>query len=337
MVKFCFSKLVIADNRNWLAYPLQWIFLGVLLFHSALLSAQDDSLWVDLLEDPVAIPGSEKVHSAFKTTKVINQQSLELVDAGVFDFKMSHRFGPLNSGIDKAFGLDIATIRIGGEFGVTPNLMVGLGRSNVKQEKNVDAYLKYRLLQQTTDNHQPLSVLFFVGYDRRNTQYSVFNPTMNKMELLEVASSARNAWVAQAILGKKISEELSLQFVPGWMLQSTVSPNLALSGQQGDIATNTKSHVFLGIGMRQKLTTRTTLNVDYIPILTNKGNAINSFSLGFDIETGGHVFQLQFTNSFGLNESLFIARNTDRWNQAGIRFGFNLSRVFTVIDPEVYR
>jgi hypothetical protein len=292
---------------------------------------------MDLLDEPAVSPGSEKVHSAFKTTKVINLQSLELVDAGVFDFKMSHRFGPLNSGVDKAFGLDIATIRIGGEFGLTPNLMVGFGRSNVKQEKNIDAFLKYRILHQTTDNKTPLSVLFLVAVDHRNTQYNVFNSVLGETELLQLPESVRTGWVAQAIIGKKVSEELSLQFVPGWVKQSTILPQLANNASEGNLATKTQSHLYLGIGMRQKLTTRTTLNVDYIPILTNKGTTINSFSLGFDIETGGHVFQLQFTNSFGLNESLFIARTTDRWNQAGIRLGFNLSRVFTVINPEVYR
>ncbi len=301
------------------------------------LSAQDDSTLMDLLDEPAVTPGSEKVHSAFKTTKVINQQSLELVDAGVFDFKMSHRFGPLNSGVDKVFGLDIATIRIGGEFGITPNLMVGFGRSNVKQEKNIDAFLKYRLMHQTTDNKTPLSVLLLVAFDHRNTQYNVFNTVLGQTELLQLPKNARSGWVAQAIIGKKVSEELSLQFVPGWVKQSTILPQLASNASEGDLATKTQSQWYLGIGMRQKLTTRTTLNVDYIPILTNKGTTINSFSLGFDIETGGHVFQLQFTNSFGLNESLFIARTSDRWNQAGIRLGFNLSRVFTVINPEVYR
>jgi len=318
-------------SKLFLLFLIQW------MVPTGMLQAQDDSTLLDLLEEPMVTPGSEKVHSAFKTTKVINQQSLELVDAGVFDFKMSHRFGPLNAGVDKAFGLDIATIRIGGEFGISPNLMLGFGRSNVKQEKNVDLFLKYRLMQQTTDNHQPLSILFLVAIDRRNTQYNVFNPTLGKTELLQIPNSARTGWVAQAIIGKKVSEELSLQFVPGWVTQSTIQPQLASNALEGDLATRTLSHWYLGVGMRQKLTTRTTLNLDFIPILTNKGSTINSFSLGFDIETGGHVFQLQFTNSFGLNESLFIARTTDRWNQAGIRLGFNLSRVFTVINPEVYR
>jgi hypothetical protein len=322
---------------NQLGSKLFLLFLIQWMVPTGMLQAQDDSTLLDLLEEPMVTPGSEKVHSAFKTTKVINQQSLELVDAGVFDFKMSHRFGPLNAGVDKAFGLDIATIRIGGEFGISPNLMLGFGRSNVKQEKNVDLFLKYRLMQQTTDNHQPLSILFLVAIDRRNTQYNVFNPTLGKTELLQIPNSARTGWVAQAIIGKKVSEELSLQFVPGWVKQSTIQPQLASNALEGDLATRTLSHWYLGVGMRQKLTTRTTLNLDFIPILTNKGSTINSFSLGFDIETGGHVFQLQFTNSFGLNESLFIARTTDRWNQAGIRLGFNLSRVFTVINPEVYR
>ncbi len=327
----------IVSNGNWVL-PTKGLLLVVLsLAFLSKVRGQDDSTLFDLLDEPVVVPGAEKVHSAFKTTRVINQQSLELVDAGVFDFKMSHRFGPLNSGVDKAFGMDIATIRFGGEFGITPNLMLGVGRSNVKQEKTVDAYLKYRIMHQTTDNHKPLSILFLVAMDHRNTQYSVFNSIAGKMELLQVPNQSRNGWVAQAIIGKKVSEELSIQFVPGWVKQSTISPNLAVSATDVNVATQTLEHWYLGIGMRQKLTTRTTLNIDYIPILTQKGNAINSFSLGLDIETGGHVFQLQFTNSFGLNESLFIARTNDRWNKAGIRLGFNLSRVFTVINPEFYR
>ena len=86
--------------------------------------------------------------------------------------------------------------------------------------------------------------------------------------------------------------------------------------------------------MRQKLTKRTTMNLEYIPVLTNNEYIQNSLSVGFDIETGGHVFQIHFTNSKGLNEAQFIANTRDTWDTYGIRFGFNLSRVFTIVKPK---
>jgi len=87
------------------------------------------------------------------------------------------------------------------------------------------------------------------------------------------------------------------------------------------------------MGLRRKLTMRSSLNVEWIPVLSDKGSFYNSFSIGMDIETGGHVFQMGFTNSIGLSENLFLTRNTTQWNNAGIRFGFNMSRVFTLVDP----
>ena len=137
--------------------------------------AQDDTSF-SLFDEPSA-PVAEKVQYAFKTTKVVNLQSLELIDPGVFDFKMSHRFGAINGGaaafnnedVVNAFGFDVATIRFGGEYGVNENLMVGLGRYNVKSEKGVDAYVKYRLMHQTTDNKKPLSILLLGALDYRNT------------------------------------------------------------------------------------------------------------------------------------------------------------------------
>jgi hypothetical protein len=86
--------------------------------------------------------------------------------------------------------------------------------------------------------------------------------------------------------------------------------------------------------MRQKISVRSSINLEYIPVLTNKGEVYNSFSVGLDVETGGHVFQFHLTNSMGLNESQFISNSVDQWNAGGIRLGFNLSRVFTIVKPK---
>ena len=306
--------------------------------------AQDDTSF-SLFDEPSA-PVAEKVQFAFKTTKVVNLQSLELIDPGVFDFKMSHRFGAMNGGAAafnsedavNAFGFDVATIRFGGEYGVNENLMVGLGRYNVKSEKGVDAYVKYRLMHQTSDNKKPLSILLLGAVDYKNTQYdrTIIGIAGPVTMAWGIPGKQRLSYVGQVIVGKKVNDDFS------WIL----SPTVVVSGMNDryDAASESfvssgtaKTQFALGMGFRNKLSSRTSLNMEYIPILKGNGEFYNSFSVGFDVETGGHVFQFDFTNSVGMNESMFITRNTDRWGAAGVRLGFNLHRVFTVVDPSHFQ
>jgi hypothetical protein len=308
------------------------------------LQAQDDTSF-SLFDEPSA-PVAEKVQYAFKTTKVVNLQSLELIDPGVFDFKMSHRFGAINGGaaafnnedVVNAFGFDVATIRFGGEYGVNENLMVGLGRYNVKSEKGVDAYVKYRLMHQTTDNKKPLSILLLGAVDYRNTRYNrtvigIAGPVTLPWG---ISGKERLNFVGQVIIGKKVNDDFS------WIISPTIvrsgMNDMYQASSESFVSTGTQKTQFaLGMGFRNKLSSRTSLNMEYIPILNGNGDFYNSFSVGFDVETGGHVFQFDFTNSVGLNESMFITRNTDRWGAAGVRLGFNLHRVFTVVDPSHFQ
>jgi hypothetical protein len=306
--------------------------------------AQDDTSF-SLFDEPSA-PVAEKVQYAFKTTKVVNLQSLELIDPGVFDFKMSHRFGAMNGGAAafnsedavNALGFDVATIRFGGEYGVNENLMVGLGRYNVKSEKGVDAYVKYRLMHQTSDKKKPLSILLLGAVDYKNTQYdrTIIGIAGPVTIAWGIPGKQRLSYLGQVIVGKKVNDDFS------WIL----SPTVVVSGMSDryDAASESfvssgtaKTQFALGLGFRNKLSSRTSLNMEYIPILNGNGEFYNSFSVGFDVETGGHVFQFDFTNSVGMNESMFITRNTDRWGAAGVRLGFNLHRVFTVVDPSHFQ
>jgi len=306
--------------------------------------AQDDTSF-SLFDEPSA-PVAEKVQYAFKTTKVVNLQSLELIDPGVFDFKMSHRFGAMNGGAAafnsedavNAFGFDVATIRFGGEYGVNENLMVGLGRYNVKSEKGVDAYVKYRLMHQTSDNKKPLSILLLGAVDYKNTQYdrTIIGIAGPVTIAWGIPGKQRLSYVGQVIVGKKVNDDFS------WILSPTVvvsgMSDRYDAGSESFVSSGTaKTQFALGMGFRNKLSSRTSLNMEYIPILNGNGDFYNSFSVGFDVETGGHVFQFDFTNSVGMNESMFITRNTDRWGAAGVRLGFNLHRVFTVVDPSHFQ
>jgi len=280
-----------------------WI-VGISLLAVSSLSAQDDLLGDDMPSLPLKTP----VNFAFKTTRVVNLQSVETLGEGVFDFKIQHRFGALNTGASNAFGLDLATIRIGGEYGLTPKVTLGLGRSPV--EKTVDGYAKIKWVQQMRGGGSPVSVLTVASAAYRNQNYTAEPTTVERL-----------AYVGQVIVGRKFSEKLSMQVVPSVVHYNWV--NVAVPNTQ----------FALGVGMRHKLTMRSSLNLEWIPVLSDKGMFYNSFSIGMDVETGGHVFQMGFTNSIGLSENLFLTRNTTQWNNAGIRFGFNMSRVFTLVDP----
>jgi len=255
--------------------------------------------------------GPEKVQNAFKTSRVINLQSMEVTDAGVLDFKINHRFGTVGQGAYDAFGLDNASVRIGAEYGIVPNLALIAGRSSI--QKMVDVGLKYRIMHQTTDNKKPFSLLFYAGF----APYRA------------ASTRKKSANVYQAVIGRKFTEKFSMQ----------LSPTAVFMGEGLNQA--------LGMGMRYKLTNRTTLNVEYIPVLSRPNTYSipedqvkfsNSLSIGFDIETGGHVFQLHFTNSAGMTEPQFITQTTNQWQRnRGFSFGFNISRVFTVVNPERFR
>jgi hypothetical protein len=259
--------------------------------------------------------GPEKVQNAFKTSRVINLQSMEVTDAGVMDFKINHRFGTVGQGAYDAFGLDNASVRIGAEYGIVPNLALIAGRSSI--QKMVDVGLKYRIMHQTTDNKKPFSLLFYGGLTNSNTVGNVMSGTH---------------YVGQLIMGRKFTEKFSFQ----------VSPTVVADYQ---FRTATWG---LGFGLRQKLTNRTTFNLEWIPVLNRpawyyyprqvRTICYNSLSVGFDIETGGHVFQLHFTNSAGMTEPQFITQTTNQWQRnRGFSFGFNISRVFTVVNPERFR
>jgi hypothetical protein len=270
------------------------IFIG-LLFPGFVLAQTDTGM--SLIGDVNF--GPEKVQNAFKTSRVINLQSIEVTDPGVLDVKINHRFGTINQGAYEGFGLDNAQVRIGAEYGIMSNLALNFGRSSLTGM--LDAGLKYRIMHQTSDNAKPLSVLVYAG-----TSTGPVIPSFRKVI----------DYVGQVIIGRKISEGFSLQLAPSYVTAGSSYKIMAL-----------------GIGMRQKITTRTTLNLEYIPIFSKVQGVRNSLSVGVDIETGGHVFQLHLTNSTGMAESMFIARTANSWLDGGIHFGFNISRVFTVVSP----
>jgi hypothetical protein len=269
------------------------------------LQAQND----DLLKLVADSANKEWTTGAFKSSRVINGHSMELIGRGVLDVRILHRFGLVSNGIENFFGLDQAAMRMGFDYGIAANLMIGVGRSTLNKE--LDAFLKYRVLRQGGPSDFPFSVLVVPGIALNTTQ---------SLDTVKKEFSSRLAYYGQVIIGRKFSNAFSLQLSP-----IVVHRNEVLG--TGDENTTWA----LGIGGRLKISRRTAFVVDYHPILAGRAaNTKDPLSVGFDIETGGHVFQLHFSNSAGMNEKAFITGTRDDFWKGDIRFGFNLSRVFQV-------
>jgi Membrane bound beta barrel domain (DUF5777) len=255
--------------------------------------------------------------ATFKAPRLINGQTIETVSKNHLNFWISHRFGAVNSGfIDNFFGLDEARIRLGLEYGLTDQLTIGVGRSS--QEKAYDYYAKYKAIRQS--NKVPVTVTAYLsgaavtavtGYTMESGSVMKFNDNIE-----------RQTYCAQLLIARKFNDRLSLQIMPTVIhFNKTES-----SDMKNDM-------VALGFGGRLKLTKRLSLNAEYYLAdhskTTTEQKYHNSLSVGFDIETGGHVFQLHFTNSRGMIERQFIAQTVGQWSNADIFYGFNISRTFS--------
>ncbi len=304
------------------------LLLSALFSLSHLFSfAQADSLMAMLDNDPAG-KKKQDVDFTFKATRIINGMSVENLGAGVLDFRISHRFGQMNQGAQNFFGLDDATTKLSLDYGITKWLMIGLGHSTLNKED--DGFVKIKLLRQQQGG-MPIT-LSYAGSASIQTNTAPTLPTGDSWNF-----SNRLTYIHQILIARKISNSISLQLTP-----TLVHYNLIDSTK---FSNNT---VALGIGGRVKVSNRIAITGEYYLRLTNTDmlalgsnqKTYNSLSLGIDIETGGHVFQLMFTNAAGISERAFIGQTTDSWakgNFPPMHLGFNISRVFTVVKPKDFK
>jgi hypothetical protein len=293
---------------------MRCILLALALLLNQLIFAQGDLLSLVEKKDEKK---KEYITNAFKSTRVINGHSMEFVGKGVMDVRILHRFGPVNSGFNNLFGLDQANMRFGFDYGVLKSLMVGIGRSNVGKEW--DGYIKFRPIWQAEGGTWPWPVSVVIVTGGTITTAPWADPNRKNF------FTSRMAFYNEVIIGRKFSERFSLQVSPLLVHRNIVA-----------LATDKNNIYAVGIGARFKLSRRTAFVVDYHYIASGLDKTVykDPLSVGFDIETGGHLFQLHFSNATGMNEKAFITNTTNQWGKGEIRFGFNLSRVFTVAKSQ---
>lgn len=295
---------------------LKIIVITIVLFlHALNVLAQEDLLQQLNNEVPKK---KELSLSTFKSTRIINSHTVECLGKGAFDFRIAHRFGNLNSGFSNWYGLDgPATLKLSFEYSFDGRFMFGIGRSSLG--KLYDITLKYRVLRQTTDNGMPISI----------TALYIANMTLQPDLQKAVTGfdryanfSNRLSNVAQLIIARKFGKRLSLQVAPTFVHINLVD------------ASNDKNDLYaIASGGRYKFSRSMAVTYDYVYRINNNSvdfkNYYNSLSIGIDIETGGHVFQMFVTNSTGINEAQFIPYTSTSWKNGGVRLGFNVSRVFS--------
>lgn len=279
-------------------------------------SAQDDLMKM-LEEETEKTKTIDFTTATFKTTRIINGHSIENVAPGVLDFRISHRFGYMNGGAYELWGLDEASMRLGFDYGLSKRWMIGVGRSSY--QKQYDGFTKFKLLRQSTGaNKNPLTISVVGSITYKSLKFE--DPTRENYQ------TSNLYYTGQLLIGRKFSESISLQLTPT-MIHYNLVPGL---DDPNDLFS-------IGVGGRFKITKRVSINVEYyyqLPDYQFPGTQ-NSIALGFDIETGGHVFQLNLTNSTGMTERTFISETTGDFFNGDIHLGFTISRVFTVKKPKL--
>jgi hypothetical protein len=288
--------------------------LGLILAFLPCINAQDIN---QLLQDATG-NSTQYTTATFKSTRIINGQSIERMQAGQLDVRFHHRFGQVNTGAYNLWGLDQANTHFSLEYGITNWLMAGLGRGTY--EKTYDGFLKFSLLRQSKGaRNMPVSVSIFSSLAYNSLKWS--GPgTLNKWD--------RMTYVGQLLVARKFNERFSFELNPTYVHRNMVATEL----DPNDLFS-------LGAGLRFKLTTRFALNAEYyyvIPPLHDYRSikTYNPLAIGVDIETGGHVFTIMLTNSVAMIEKGFIGETTGRWQEGSIHLGFNISRVFSLTKPK---
>lgn len=286
---------------------LQNFYIFILLLISGILNAQedtDDLLNVFFSDEPAYAT------SVFKASRIMNTHSIKQPNKGEMEFRISHRFGKINGGSYELWGLDQATIHFSLEYNPIERLTVGLGRSNYK--KTYDGFAKYSIFkQQTGKRNTPLFLTYFGSTEISST----------KTEVPDFKGEHRMRFTHQLLIARKFSKRLSIQITP-----TLIHKNLV---ETPDMHNNIMA---IGFGGRYKITKRLSFNwdtywVDHGPM----PEGISYFmplTIGVDLETGGHVFQILLSNSLPMREAGFITETMGEWGKGDIHLGFNISRMF---------
>lgn len=264
----------------------------------------------DLLKEIDSISAKPQlVTTEFKALKIVNLPTTKMVNPKELYLLVSHRFGDISQGFDNFFGFDNAITNIAFAYGITPWLSLEVSRSTY--HKTYDLSAKYKLAGQKTQG-MPVNI---VGYNNITINSALKNGVNTNFN----SFNQRLTYTNQILISRKFNNRLTLQLVPTHIHQNYINAQLEVTDQIG-----------MGLGGRYKITKRLSINAEYVKKLIdpNFKDYVSPLSLGLDIETGGHVFQLLLSNAQPMNAGAYINNANGNWETGRLFFGFNMYRSF---------
>lgn len=286
----------------------------VSLFFLAILASGSGSLFAQ----------SEERVRAFPDTRIVNAHSGETLKKGFLEFRVDHKFGNLlgpTGGWETFYGLESATdIRIGFEYGITDQLMVGLGRTkgNGPVLRLVEGLAKYKLLEQTQEDWWPTVTLM------ANTVASTMRKSLNPEAISHFPEwHHRLSFLGQVIISRQIGKKFSVAAIPTYLHRNYVAFH------------DVNDLYFLGVGTRFEFTKGWALVGDlFVPLSTRadyQGDYYPPLGIAIEYETGGgHIFQVNFANNEGIVANDFLPYTDTNWLDRQFRFGFFIVRKFVL-------
>ncbi len=271
-------------------------------------SAQEvDSLLNSLSKDQKF----NKVESTFKATHIVLSQSTETQKKRDLDFRIRHHFGDIGGDFGNShtlYGLDVASdLYIGFDYGISD-----------KHDELFNFLVKQKLFQQKTDG-MPFNLTLFA-------QMGVI--AREPFSTSEFQDGGRSTFLIQPLLSRKFSSSFSFQVMPALLIRSKT---LGVADPENLLS--------MGFAGRLKLNKRLSFVAEYTLVNELSRNDLvaelyNPLGIGLEIETGGHIFSLNFMNSEYINENSFIPSTKKSWKEGGVRFGFTISRNFSLFKSK---
>ena len=260
---------------------------------------------IDLLQEIDTAKVENIYQTSFKALQIVTAQSTKLSSKNQFYIIIAHRFGDLSTGFKDFFGLDDASTKLGVIYGVTDEFSLSISRETFM--KTFEFGAKYRLLQQK--NNSPFDIV--------GCNVIAINSDLSKDDYPNINFGNRLSYLTQILVSRRFNDRISLQLMPSYIHKNLYDASIENNNQ-----------FLVGIGGRHKISKRISFNAEYFVKIDNFNYYKNPLSVGMDIETGGHVFQLVFSNSQVNSDIGYLTNAAGDWGKGNIYFGFNLYRVF---------
>jgi hypothetical protein len=292
-------------------------------------------------------PKHEYVGYTFKSTRIICGHSIEMTKKHALDFRISHRFGDIatpNAAHTLAGFYAISDILFSFEYGVLDDLTVGImgTKGAGPMQELYSGFVKYRVLKQTKDFKIPMTITLFGNASvsgQKNNPFSTINGAAVRFKDEQGGAAHRFSYTLQALMAVKATDWLSVQLSPTFVWRNIVS-----SDNDPSYGKDKNGMFFLGFSARAKLTKRQAIVFEYFMPITVPGATYREYfpmirgnmnakyypclNLGYEIETGGHVFTINLTNTEALVENDFLPYTKSNWAKGQFRLGFTISRIF---------